>query len=81
MRIIEKHRKDLEPRKIIKYIYKCHNCGSILEVDNDDIKLQSEWGDVEEHFICPVCGHKRIVFGIKWHHLKSFRKLFNKKYR
>lgn len=81
MRVIEEYRKDLVPKKNSKYIYRCDRCGSVLEIDDDDIELQEEWGDIEEYFICPVCGHRRSVFGIKWHHLKSFRKLFNKKYR
>lgn len=81
MRVIEEHRKDLEPKKPKKYIYKCYHCGSVLEVDSEDIHYEEEWGDIEEYFTCPVCGRRRLVFGIKLHHLKSLRKLFNKKYR
>ncbi len=81
MKVIEEHRKDLEPKKSKKYIYKCYHCGSILEVDSEDINCRAEWGDVEEYFTCPVCGRDRSVFTIKLHHLKSLRKLFNKKYR
>ena len=88
MKVIEGHRKDLEPKKSKKYIYKCYHCGSVLEVDSKDIhsvrplyEYEEEWGDIEEYFTCPVCGRKRLVFAIKLHHLKSLRKLFNKKYK
>ena len=74
MKVIEEHRKDLDPKKSKKYIYKCYHCGSVLEVDSEDIHY-------EEYFTCPVCGRDRLVFAIKLHHLKSLRKLFNKKYR
>ena len=81
MRVIEEKRMDLEPKKSRKYIYTCDHCGSILEVDSEDIHDKEEWGDIEEYFTCPVCQHNIIVFPFKFHHLKSLKKLFNKKYR
>ena len=81
MRVIEEHRNDLKPPKSRIYIYKCDRCGSILDVEKKDIRYRACWNDVEEYFTCPVCHHDRIVFPIKFHHLKSLRKLFNKKYR
>ena len=81
MNIIEERRKDLETKKSKKYIYRCDHCGSILEVDSEDIHVEEEWTDSYEYFICPVCKHERIVFPIKIYHLKSLRKIFNKKYR
>lgn len=75
MKVIEEHRKDLEPKKSKKYIYKCYHCGSVLEVDSEDIHYEQEWGDIEEYFTCPVCGRIRPVSTIKPHHLKSLRKL------
>ena len=79
MRVIEEHRKDLDPKKNPKYIYRCSHCGSVLEVEESDIKF--DYDDIEECFTCPVCGHRRIIFLIKLFHLKSLRKIFNKKYR
>ena len=81
MRVIEEHRNDLKPPESRVYIYKCDRCGSILEVEEKDIHYSECWDDIEEQFICPVCKHSRIVFPIKFHHLKLLRKLFNKKYR
>jgi len=81
MKVIEEHRNDLKPSKSRVYIYKCDRCGSILEVEEKDIHSGVYWDDGEEHFTCPVCQHYRIVFPIKFHHLKSLRKLFNKKYK
>lgn len=81
MRIIEEKRRDQKPRKSRKYIYTCDHCGSVLEVDSEDIKWEAFLEDVEEFFICPVCDHKRIIFPIRLFHLKSLRKIFNKKYR
>ena len=81
MRVIEEHRNDLKPPKSRIYIYKCNCCGSILEVEDEDISYDECWGDTDEYFICPVCRRVRTVFPIKFHHLKSLRKLFNKKYR
>jgi rubredoxin len=81
MRVIEEHRKDLEPKKSKKYIYRCDICGSTLEVDSEDIHDEQAWGDIEEYFTCPVCKHRCTIFLIKLFHLKSLRKIFNKKYR
>lgn len=83
MKTIEEHRNDLisKPPKSRAYIYKCDKCGSILEVDKSDIHYSQEYGDVSEYFTCPVCGNNQYVFMIKFFHLKSLRKLFNKKYR
>lgn len=81
MRVIEEKRKDLKSKKSKKYIYRCDECGSILEVDSDDIRVECWYDDVEEYFTCPVCGHRRIISLIKLFHLKSLRKIFNKKYR
>ncbi len=79
MKVIEEHRNDLKPLKSHIYIYKCDCCGSILEVNENEI--QETWGDMEEYFTCPVCQHNIIVFPFRFHHLKSLKKLFNKKYR
>lgn len=80
MRVIEEHRKDLVPKKNPKYIYRCDKCGSVLEVEKRDIKIECWYTDVEEYCLCPVCGHRIMTF-LKLFHLKSLRKLFNKKYR
>ena len=80
MRVIEEHRRDLVPRKSKKYIYRCDKCGSILEVDSYDIKDECWYDYEEEYCVCPVCNHRIVIF-FKLFHLKSLRKLFNKKYR
>ena len=48
MKVIEEHRKDLDPKKSKKYIYKCYHCGSVLEVDSEDIHYEEGYGDIEE---------------------------------
>lgn len=81
MRVIEEHRKDLVPKKNPKYIYRCDRCGSVLEVEESDIKCEGWYDDIEEYFTCPVCKHQRLVFCIRLFHRKWLRGLFNKKYR
>lgn len=81
MRVIEEHRKDLDPKKNPKYIYRCSHCGSVLEVEESDIKYEGYYDDIEECFTCPVCKHSEVVFCIRLFHRKWLRGLFNKKYR
>lgn len=44
-------------------ICQCKFCGSLLEYDNDDIRLGGDFlrGEKEYYIICPVCNHSITI--------------------
>ena len=76
MRVIEEKHEKYVPKNHL-YVYRCHNCGSIIELEDKDIKMDLRYGDIHEWFVCPVCGHHRVVFG-RLFHRKEFWKFKQK---
>jgi RNase P subunit RPR2 len=61
MRVIEKGTKrTLDPNKKKVYRFKCANCNSILEADEDDPVLEKGIGR-EFHYTCPVCDTRHLM--------------------
>ena len=83
MRVIEEKRKDLERKEkktgeYKKYVYTCPNCGSVLEVDRDDIRCEAYYTDIEHYISCPVCKEDFDVSWIGiWLHSKRFWDFFH----
>ena len=47
--------KRIEQKKT-KYLFKCTNCDSTLEVEDSDIKRE-----YENYFVCPVCNLRNYI--------------------
>ena len=57
MRVIEEKHKHMSsiPQVDKKYLYRCPNCGSLIEINKSDIKYNAYMTDIWEYFSCPVC--------------------------